>query len=184
MEETELHVHHPHHHGSDQLSQRVALFTALLAVLGAILGYQTNQLMDEVLLQKNDAVLLKAHATDQWNYYQSVSTKMHLMELAKDLAPETRQKQFDQSIAKYKKQKTEIKASAEQFEEQSAKANKEVSELDAPHSMLAMAMIMFQIAVALASVTALTQRTWLLGMAGLSALIGIGVWIIANWALY
>ena len=50
--------------------------------------------------------------------------------------------------------------------------------------MLAMAMIMFQIAVALASVTALTQRTWLLGMAGLSALIGIGVWIIANWALY
>ncbi len=184
MEETELHVHHPHHHSSDRLSQTVALFTALLAVLGAILGYQTNQLMDEVLLQKNDAVLLKAHATDQWNYYQSVSTKMHLMELAKDLSPEGKQKQFDQAISKYKKQKTAIKASAEQFEAQSAKANKEVSQLDAPHSMLAMAMIMFQIAVALASVTALTKRTWLLVMAGLSATLGIVVWVMACTVLY
>ncbi len=173
-----IHVHHAHH-GSDKLSQWVALFTALLAALGAVLGYQTNRLMDDVLLQKNDAVLMKAHATDQWNYYQSVSTKMHLMELAKVLSPADKQQPFDAQIVKYKKQKEDIKAIAEKFDNDSAKANQEVTRLDAPHNLLSMAMIMFQISVALASITALTQRSWLIVVAALSSISGIGLWVYA-----
>lgn len=176
MEEAELHVHHDHHHASGGLGQRVALFTALLAALGAVLGYQSNRLMDEVLLQKNDAVLLKAHATDQWNYYQAVSTKLHLMELAKVLSSADKQQQFETSIIKYKKQKADIKVVADKYESASAKANEDVARLDAPHNLLAMAMIMFQIAVALASITALTQRGWLLVLAGVSSATGIGLW--------
>lgn len=178
MEEAELHVHHGHHdhQPAGGLGQRVALFTALLAALGAVLGYQSNRLMDEVLLQKNDAVLLKAHATDQWNYYQAVSTKLHLMELAKVLSATDKQQQFDTSIAKYKKQKADIKTLADRYESASAKANADVARLDAPHNLLAMAMIMFQIAVALASITALTQRGWLLLLAAISAVAGIGLW--------
>ena len=175
MSEAEIHVPHGHH-GSDSLSQKVAFFTAILAALGAVLGYQGNRLMEEALLQKNDAVLMKAHATDQWNYYQAVSTKTHLMELAKTLSPAGKQSGFDASIAKYKIQKTKIKADANKFEAASVKANERAAQLNAPHEMLAMAMIMFQISVALASVTALTKRGWLLVLALLCALTGLGFW--------
>ena len=175
MSETEIHVPHGHH-GSDGLSQKVAFFTAIMAALGAVLGYQGSRLMEESLLQKNDAVLMKAHATDQWNYYQAVSTKAHLMELAKTLSPIDKQAGFDASIAKYKTQKTKIKLDAEKFETASAKANQRAAQLNAPHEMLAMAMIMLQISVALASVTALTKRGWLLGVALLCALTGLGFW--------
>lgn len=167
----------PHiHHDANPLSQWVALFTAILAALGAVLGYQGNRLMDEVLMQKNDAVLMKAHATDQWNYYQAVSTKTHLMELAKVLASPEKTKGFSDKIDKYKSQKADIKASAEKYEAASAKANTEAAHLDRPHQMLAFAMILFQIAVALASVTALTKRVWLINVAALCAAIGIGLW--------
>jgi len=46
--------------GSEPLEQRVAIFTALLAALGAVVGYQGNHLMHEVMLRKNEAVLQKA----------------------------------------------------------------------------------------------------------------------------
>ncbi|MDA8225482.1 MAG: DUF4337 domain-containing protein [Betaproteobacteria bacterium] len=171
-----IHVHAAHH-GDDRLSQWVALFTALLAALGAVLGYQGNRLMNEVLLEKNQAVLYKAHATDQWNYYQAVSTKMHLMEMARILSPAGKQTAFDASIAKYKSQKSGIKATAEHFDAASEQANAHAEQMNAPHERLAMAMILFQIAVALASVTALTKRGWLLGVAGISAVCGIGLWV-------
>ncbi|MHB8317557.1 MAG: DUF4337 family protein [Acidithiobacillus ferrivorans] len=40
-------------------------------------------------------------------------------------------------------------------------------------------MIFLQIAISLASITALTGRAWLFGMAILSALGGIGLWVVA-----
>uniref|UniRef100_E6QQT5 DUF4337 domain-containing protein n=1 Tax=mine drainage metagenome TaxID=410659 RepID=E6QQT5_9ZZZZ len=174
MSDSGIHVHE--HHGSDRLSQWVALFTAILAALGAVLSYQGSHLMNEVLLQKNEAVLMKAHATDQWNYYQAVSTKLHLTEMAKILSPAEKRAGFDTSIAKYKTQKTAIKVDAEKFETASTHANNEAARLDAPHELLAFAMILFQIAVALASVTALTQRAWLMGVAAICATVGIALW--------
>ncbi|MHB8919931.1 MAG: DUF4337 family protein [Halothiobacillus sp.] len=92
-----LHTHAPHDeavheaaHGgglpvSHSLNQWVAIFTALIAALGAMVSYQGSNLMNEVLLYKNEAVLKKTKATDEWNYYQAVSTKAHLMALAVDL---------------------------------------------------------------------------------------------------
>ena len=175
MSESGIEAPHLHHDGNP-LSQWVALFTAILAALGAILGYQGNRLMDEVLLQKNDAVLMKAHATDQWNYYQAVSTKTHLMELAKILSPADKASRFDAEIAKYKAQKSGIKVDADQYEAASMKANTEAARLDKPHEMLSLAMILLQISVALASVTALTKRAWLMGVAAVCALGGISLW--------
>jgi hypothetical protein len=40
-------------------------------------------------------------------------------------------------------------------------------------------MIFLQIAISLASITALTGRIWLFGMAILSALSGVGLWVMA-----
>lgn len=187
MSDHGLHTHPPHeealHHkdAGHSLSQWVAIFTAILAALGAVVSYQGNHLMNEVLLYKNEAVLKKAKATDQWNYYQAVSTKMHIMELAVDLAPSDRTVSFREKIHKYAQQKGEIKKVAESLERDSQTANEESARLNRPHNDMEVAMIFLQIAISLASITALTRRKWLFGAAILSALGGLGLWISA-WA--
>ncbi len=187
MSESGVHAHAPHeeavHHASEgknhTLNQWVAIFTALLAALGAIVSYQGSHLMNEVLLHKNEAVLKKAHATDEWNYYQAVSTKQHLMELAHDLAPADKQIGIAAKITKYQGQKAEIKARADTLEAASNQANEESDRLNRPHTGMARSLIFLQIAISLASITALTGRRWLFGVAMLSALVGVGLWVTA-----
>ncbi len=187
MSETGLHVHAAHeeqveeaaHHAGHGLSQWVAIFTALLAALGAIVSYQGSHLMNEVVLYKNEAVLKKAQATDQWNYYQAASTKQHLMELAVQLTPPDKHAEFQRAIAKYKEQKQSIRALAESLEAESKKADAESARMNRPHTDMARALIFLQIAISLASITALTGRKWLFGLAGLSAAAGIGLWLFA-----
>ena len=187
MSESGLHVHTPHeeqieeaaHHEGHGLSQWVAIFTALLAALGAIVSYQGSHLMNEVVLYKNEAVLKKAQATDQWNYYQAASTKQHMMELALVLTPPDKHAEFDKAIAKYKAQKQSIGAQAQALEAASQKADAESSRMNRPHTDMARALIFLQIAISLASITALTRRVWLFGLAGASAAIGVGLWAFA-----
>lgn len=187
MSEEGVHAHAPHedmlHHAAgahpSRLNQWVAVFTAVMAALGALVSYQGSVLMEDVLLNKNDAVLEKAHATDQWNYYQAVSTKQHLMELARDLSPPERRAAIDAKIAKYVAQKDQIGAAARALDAESAKANEHSARLSRPHAAILRAIIALQIAISLASITALTGRRWLFGVAGVSALIGISLWIAA-----
>ncbi|MHB0889256.1 DUF4337 domain-containing protein [Acidithiobacillus sp.] len=189
MSEHGLHTHAPHEEalhagghgpgGGHSLNQWVAIFTALLAALGAVVSYQGNHLMNEVLLYKNEAVLKKTKATDQWNYYQAVSTKMHLMELAVDLAPADKTAPFRKKISKYEGQKSDIKKAADQLEAESQAADEESARLNRPHNDMEVGMIFLQIAISLASITALTGRKWLFGAAILSALAGVGLWISA-----
>lgn len=171
-------VHVPHAgHG---LSQWVAIFTAMLAALGAIVSYQGGHFMNEALLLKNESILKKAEATDQWNYYQAISTKAHLMELAQALVPPDQRAQFNAKIAKYRAQKTVVKAKADALDAASIKAAEESNRLNRPHSHMGMALIFLQIAISLASITALTQRRWLFAGAMLSAIAGVAFWA---WAL-
>ncbi|MBU2830007.1 MULTISPECIES: DUF4337 domain-containing protein [Acidithiobacillus] len=184
-----LHTHAPHeeaiHEAAEPathkptLGQWVAIFTALLATLGAVVGYQGTHLMNEVLLAKNEAVLEKAKATDQWNYYQAISTKEHLMQLAVDLTPAKQAAPYQKKILKYKAQKKSVQAEAQHLEQLSSAANGRSERLNRPHNDMAIAMIFLQIAISLASITALTGRIWLFGMAILSALSGVGLWVMA-----
>ena len=91
MSEHGIHMHAPHEHEVEHqaqhgpgLAQSVAIFTALLATLGAVVGYHVATTLNEAMLYKNEAVLKKAEASDQWNYYQAKSSKGHLMQVAAD----------------------------------------------------------------------------------------------------
>ncbi len=101
MSEDGFHVHGAHEHavehhaeGGDGLGGYVAIFTAILATVGAIISYQGGATQNEAMLFKNEAVLKKAQASDQWNFYQAKSSKGHLMELAAEFAPAHRQEYF------------------------------------------------------------------------------------------
>jgi len=189
MSEHGLHTHAPHEeaihgdhsnqHSGHSLNQWVAVFTAILAAIGAIVGYQGSRLMNDVLLYKNEAVLEKAKATDQWNYYQAVSTKLHIMDLAIDVLPSEKAAHDQEKISKYQRQKKEILAQAKELERKSQEANEESARLNRPHTDLGISLIFLQIAISLASITALTRRKWLFGAAILSAIVGTGLWIAA-----
>lgn len=190
--EHEFHVHGAHEHelehaamGHDKghvaLAQQVAILTAVLAAVGAVVSYLGGNAQNESLMHKNEAVLYKAHASDQWGFYQSKSTKAHLMLLAEQLAPVDQRAKYATELARYEKEKKDIKAQAETWEEKSRHENEEAERAFHPHHQLALAMTFIQIAIALASVTALTQRRWLLWPAGSSAVLGL---VLVAWAFW
>ncbi|MBY0579610.1 MAG: DUF4337 domain-containing protein [Burkholderiales bacterium] len=186
MSEHGFHVHGPetHHieheaHSGSSLAQQIAIFTAILASIGAIVSYQGGDTQNDAMLYKNEAVLKKTQASDQWNYYQAVSNKGHLMELASDLADPGKADYYKKQIEKYKAEKGAIKQKADALEEESKKADEKSEQLMHPHHKLAQAMTLIQIAISLASITALTRKKWLFAMAIISALGGTALWVMA-----
>ncbi|WP_380783274.1 DUF4337 domain-containing protein [Sphingomonas sp. R86520] len=158
------------------LDQRIALFTAVLATLAAVTSFLGGHTQNEALLHKNEAVLIKAQASDAWGYYQAEDLKRHLAEMEVDLAPPgfsaTLLATHRTDIARYKARGTALKTQAQVLDRQSAAANAESDDALRPHTMLALAVTALQVAIALASITALTGRRWLLWVAGTAALAG------------
>ena len=87
-----VHVHGAHDHAVEHeaqkggLGQQVAIFSAILATGGAIVSFLGGHTQNEALIYKNDAVLQKTHAANQWSYYQAKSTKQNLAEFAAGIA--------------------------------------------------------------------------------------------------
>ena len=132
-------------------------------------------LFRSAMLLKNDAILKKSEATDQWGLYQAKSSKGHLMELAVDIAPKEKADFYRAQIAKYEQEKQEAKHKAEELDKASQLANEMSEQALHPHHRLALAMTLLQIAISLASITALTQRRWLFACAGVAAAGGVAL---------
>lgn len=181
-----FHVHGAHDHAvehgaqsGDKLSGQIAIFTAILASVGAIVSYQGGDTQNQAMLYKNEAVLLKAHASDQWAFYQAKSSKGHLMELALVVAPASKSDYYKAQIEKYDGEKKEIKLRAEALEAESEHANHESEHAMHPHHRLAESMTLIQIAISLASITVLTRKKWLFAVAGVAAAGGLVLWGLA-----
>lgn len=173
MSGSEFHAHGPHdhavehvaEHGGSHLAQSVAIFTAVLSTIGALVSYQGGATQNQAMLYKNEAVLKKAQASDQWSYYQAKSSKQHLMELAQDLAPGEKRDFYRKQIEKYETEKKEARVKAEALDKESGAANELSAHTMHPHHRLAQAMTLIQIAISLASITILTGRRWLFALA-------------------
>ncbi|HUJ01011.1 MAG TPA: DUF4337 family protein, partial [Usitatibacter sp.] len=96
MSEHGIHVHGAHDHAVEHeahrggLGQQIAIFTAILATVGAIVSFFGGDTQNKALLYKNNAVLERAEASDQWSYYQAKSTKQNLAEIAAAIATDPR----------------------------------------------------------------------------------------------
>ena len=181
-----VHVHGAHDHAVEHeahkggLGQQVAIFSAVLATVGAVVSFLGGHTQNEALYHKNEAVLYKTQASNMWNYYQAKSTKQNLAEFAAGIATDPKAIEKYQSQAKrYEGEKEGIKKDAEALEAKSAASNERAEHALHPHEKLAISMTLLQIAIALASITVLTQRRWLLAAAGVSALGGAALGIIA-----
>src|SRR5438094_1294202 len=130
MSEDTFHVHGPHDHelehaahSRDPFAGRIAVMTAIFATVGALFGYMSGATQNDARLYKNDAAIKKTEASDQWNYYQAKSSKQNLAELGASLATGEVADRYQKEVARYKKEKDEIKVEAEKFEAASKEAN-------------------------------------------------------------
>jgi Domain of unknown function (DUF4337) len=150
MEEAEVPLDHLHEqvketaeHGGDPWISWVALSTAILAVLAAIAALLSGE-------HANEAMMNQIEASDQWNYYQAKSIKASVLDAKMSLAGA--HDGSDQSKRdRYEKEQEQIKSEAER-KEGGAKSNFH------KHEVFARGVTMFQIAIAIAAISALTKK--------------------------
>jgi Na+/glutamate symporter len=177
-----FHVHGPHDHelehamqgghgghdegaqkgiGGGNLTGQIALFTALIATVGALFGYMAGATMANAGLYKNNAAIKKTEASNQWNFYQSKSSKQNLAELALEIVPAERKQNYSDEVKRYKVEKEGIKKDAEVLEASAKDWDKKSGEQMHQHHRWAQATTILQVAIALAAIALLTKRKWL-----------------------
>ena len=182
-----FHVHGPHdhelehaqqgdHHGDDSdrsMVNQIAMFTAIISTVGALFGYMGGATQANASLYKNNAAIKKTEASNQWNYYQSKSSKQNLSELALELAPATRKDFYEGEIKRYKLEKVDIKKDAEKLEAESTAWDKQSDDQMHQHHRWAQATTALQVSIALAAIALLSKKKWL--EYGMFIMGGIGV---------
>lgn len=169
MSEGHFHVHGPHdhelehaaQHGGDAFSGRIAVMTAIFATLGAMMGYMAGHTQNAALIYKNEAAIRKTEASDQWNYYQSKSSKQNLSELGAVLTTGADQERLRGEVERYKKEKADIEKDARKLEAQSKEAEEKSEEALHEHHRWAQSTTLIQVSIALAAITLLTRSRWL-----------------------
>ncbi len=190
-----FHVHGPHDHELEHARQgghggshgdhsgminQIALFTAIIATIGALFGYMGGATQANAGLYKNNAAIKKTEASNQWNYYQSKSTKQSLAEMSRDLAPKEDEKtKYQAKVDRYEKEKTDIKVAAEKLEAEATAWDHQSDEQMHLHHRWAQATTVLQVSIALAAIALLTKKKWLeYAMFG-SGAIGVAVGALA-----
>ncbi len=174
-----FHVHGPHdhevehvaQHGGDSFTSRLAVLTAVLSTVGAVFGYLGGHSQNAALLFKNEAAIQKTSASNQWNYYQAKSNKQNLAELSITLTSGETQERYKQEVERYKQEKVQIKAEADKLEAAAKEADHKSEAEMHVHERWALATTLLQVSIALAAITLLTRKRWLLsGVYGSAAL--------------
>ncbi|MBR7798977.1 DUF4337 domain-containing protein [Undibacterium fentianense] len=176
-----FHVHGPHDHevehaahSNDQFSSRIAVMTAIMATVGAILGYEGGATQNEAAMLKNSAAIKKTEASDRWSYYQAKSGKQNLAELAM-IIPGSDIEKYKAEVARYKTEKEEIKKEAEALERQVVELEHASEASLHQHHRWAQAMTAVQIAISLAAIALLTKKNWLQYASYGVAATGVGI---------
>jgi len=172
-----FHVHGPHDHELEHAQQgaggghgghdssgminQIAMFTAIIATIGAIFGYMGGATQANAGLYKNNAAIKKTEASNQWNYYQAKSTKQSLAEMSRDLTTKEEDKaKYQAKVDRYEKEKAEIKVGADKLEAEATEWDHKSDEQMHQHHRWAQSTTVLQVCIALAAIALLTKKKW------------------------
>ncbi|MGV8917875.1 MAG: DUF4337 domain-containing protein [Pseudomonas sp.] len=179
----EEHLEHTTHHAHgnrDSFAGRIAVMTAIMATVGALLSYQAGSTESEAAMDKNNAAIKKTEASNQWNYYQAKSSRQNLAELAVHI-PGVDAAHYTAEAERYKAQKEDVRKAAEGLETEAREWDEKSEVALHRHHRWAQAMTVIQIAISLAAITLLTRREWMkklaYGAAGASVVLGSMAWL-------
>jgi len=162
MEELEVpteHLHeHMEHHAEESKEKwvmGVALTSALLAALAAVSSLMAG-------FHANEAMIQRIKSSDQWNYYQAKGIKSAVLGTKVELLKSFKKPVSEQDIKKmeqYKEDQDKISEEAKKFEEESEDHLKH-------HETLAHSVTLFQVAIAVGAIAALTRKRifWFVSM--------------------
>ncbi len=157
--------------------RNVALTTALLAALAAIASLRAGGTVNEALRLETEATRLQAQASDLWAYYQAKGIKAAVAEAVQATwraAGKDAPREAADRVERYAREQEEIEKKAEELENEREAKEHEARHLMHLHHRFAMGVALFQVAIALGAVAALTRGrgVWFgslaLGLAGIA----------------
>jgi hypothetical protein len=160
----------------------VSLTLVIVAVFAAIATQWAGKYAGRVLVQLNSATYNQTQASDQWAFYQAKSIKQNLVEIARGQLPKTpasaeagqRAEELDKEVERYKKEKKEIMEAAQQFEKKREAARQVADLASEKGSGMGLAVSLFSVAIALASICLVTRKKPLWFLAMLLAAVAVG----------
>jgi len=148
------------------INSRVALFVAITATFMALCNVKDGNIVQAMSQAQ-------AHSIDAWSYFQAKSTKQSIAEntleqIKLQNAPANAEviKKYEAQIARYEKEKGEIKIQAEGYQKEYDDINLFDDQFDMTEALLTISIAMF-------GITSLTQKKWLLYFAGTVSVLGI-----------
>ena len=137
--------------GESKLNAKVALLVAITATFMALCNVKDGNVVQAMYQAQSRGV-------DAWSYYQAKSTKQAIAEEALDQLKAANNpanaemiRKYEEKVARYEKEKAELKAKAEGFEKEYDDINVFDDQFDMTEAFLTIAMTMF-------GITALTQN--------------------------
>lgn len=182
-EANERHEHAVGGHGGAVKSPHarlVPIAAALLAVIAAIASLLANKSATEALQLKNEAILLRTEASDTYNFYESRSIKEHVYRAAAEANPalsgSARAKLVD--VATHERiEKGPLLEKARAQEENAKKASERSERASRAHEILEGGVTLFEVAIAVVSISALTSSTFLIYFGAFAAAGGLALTI-------
>jgi hypothetical protein len=175
-EEIQKHLHEQAHEAHDPSLMRIALSSALIAVLAAVASLLSEH-------QVNEALVSQLKASDQWAYYQAKGIKHNVLDTQVQILTalgKTDPKALEgmkAGVEKYKKDQDEIAKEATKEQDDSAKALR-------AHTNLSYSVTVLQVAIGLSAVAALTRRRWLWFGSMAVAVVGLGLLGWGTWLAF
>lgn len=158
----------------------ISLTTALLAALAAIGSLRAGATVNEALLLKTESTRLQAEASDQWAYYQAKGIKGAVAQgaiSAWQAAGKQPPSELSTQVSRYAQEQSDIQHKATALEQQRDERSRDADRLLEQHHHFAIAVALFQIAIALGAIAALTRvrLVWfaslVTGLLGLAAML-------------
>jgi hypothetical protein len=147
----------------------LSLSTAIIAVFAAIASLESGANSNDAILEKNEAVLSQSKASDQWSYYQAKGVKGSLASAEADMVASTNadlSTKLRADARRYKTEQDEIEKAAHELEAKVEESNKRAERFLERHHKFAISVTLFQVAIALSAIAALTRRKvlWFVGL--------------------
>ncbi len=155
----------------------LSLVTAVLAVFTAWASMKAGGYSGRALMNKNEAVLDQAKASDQWAFFQSKSLKAMIRELSLDRTAGAKREKVEEDLKRYEQEKQQISGTAKGWEAKAGAANERVGKLALPGGAFGFAVTLFQVGIALSGLAALTKRQWVWYFGMAIACVGMGYFI-------
>jgi hypothetical protein len=170
--------HLAHEGGHDRFVSRLAIMVSALAVLAAIAGNLEALETTKALATTGEATLAQDEATDAWGEYQADSIKRHLYTIAGELNP-TKAADYAKIAKEQNGKQAAVRKRAQEAEAERSRLVADSRKHEERHHWLSAAATLFEIAIALSTVSLVTRKNWLWQSGAVLCVVGVVLGVIA-----